>query len=112
MGIVMDIPVVLSDVSVSDDYEGNFETRRAIIWTLTFTLKGYLFGPVRRGSVIKFTETNIFNSLVANTQLQAVNVQPGLTANGQPTTDANSSISVESIDAEDNFGYVVTITEP
>jgi hypothetical protein len=112
MGIVMDIPVVLSDVSVSDDYESNFETRRAIIWTLTFTLKGYLFGPVRRGSVIKFTETNIFNSLAANTQLQAVNVQPGLTANGQPTTDANSSISVESIDAEDNFGYVVSITEP
>jgi len=112
MGIVMDIPVVLNDVSVSDDYEGGFENRRAIIWTLTFTMKGYLFGPVRRGSVVKFAETNFFNALAANTQLQTIEVQPGLTANGQPTTNANTSISVESIDADDNFGYVVTITEP
>jgi hypothetical protein len=112
MDIVMDIPIVLTDVSVSDDYEGNFEQRRAVIWTLNFTLKGYLFGPVRRGGVIKFTETNIYNSLAANVQLQTVGIQPGLTANGQPTSNANTSVGIESIDAQDNFGYVVTITEP
>lgn len=41
-----DIPVVLENITMSDDYEGNFEQRRALIYTLRFTAKTYLFGPV------------------------------------------------------------------
>ena len=37
-----DIPVVLNGVSAQDTYDGDFETRRALIHTLNFTLKGYL----------------------------------------------------------------------
>ena len=40
-----DIPVVLENVTFQDDYEGNFTTRRVLIYTLRFTAKTYLFGP-------------------------------------------------------------------
>ena len=41
-----DIPIVLDSVNFTDDYEGDFSTRRALIYTLRFTAKTYLFGPV------------------------------------------------------------------
>ena len=40
-----DIPVVLENITFQDDYEGNFTTRRVLIYTLRFTAKTYLFGP-------------------------------------------------------------------
>jgi len=46
IGEKRDIPVVLNSVSFQDDYEGDFSTRRALIYTLQFTAKTYLFGPV------------------------------------------------------------------
>jgi len=41
-----DIPIVLESVTMQDDYEGNFTTRRVLLYTLRFTAKIYLFGPV------------------------------------------------------------------
>ncbi len=41
-----DIPVVLENITMQDDYEGDFTTRRVLIYTLRFTAKTYLFGPV------------------------------------------------------------------
>lgn len=41
-----DIPIVLEGISMDDQYEGNFDTRRALIYTLRFNAKTYLFGPV------------------------------------------------------------------
>ena len=46
IGEKRDIPVVLENVTFQDDYEGNFTTRRVLIYTLRFTVKTYLFGPV------------------------------------------------------------------
>jgi hypothetical protein len=45
LGEKKDIPVVLNSISMSDDYEGNYTSRRALIYTLRFTAKTYLFGP-------------------------------------------------------------------
>lgn len=42
-----DIPIVLENVTFQDDYEGNFTTRRVLIYTLRFTAKTYLFGPIQ-----------------------------------------------------------------
>lgn len=50
--IVQDIPVVLNSVSVQDDYDGDFQTRRFVTHTLTFTLKTNIFGPVTSQGVI------------------------------------------------------------
>lgn len=46
LGEKRDIPIVLESITTSDDYEGDFSTRRALIYTLRFTAKTYLFGPV------------------------------------------------------------------
>ena len=43
MGIKRDVPIILSSVSYEDNYQGNFEERRAIIYTMTFTAKFYLY---------------------------------------------------------------------
>ena len=48
-----DVPVVLNSVSFQDDYEGSFEDRRIIEYTLDFTMKTYFFGPVYTGNIIK-----------------------------------------------------------
>ena len=46
IGEKRDIPLVLNNISFQDDYEGDFSTRRALIYTLSFTAKTYLFGPI------------------------------------------------------------------
>ena len=46
IGEKRDIPVVLDSISFQDDYEGDFSTRRALIYTLQFTAKTFLFGPI------------------------------------------------------------------
>jgi hypothetical protein len=49
IGEKRDIPIVLDSISMQDDYEGDFSTRRALIYTLRFTAKIYLFGPISTG---------------------------------------------------------------
>jgi len=46
IGEKRDIPIVLDNISFRDEYEGDFTTRTALIYTLQFTAKTYLFGPV------------------------------------------------------------------
>jgi len=46
IGEKRDIPIILDSVSFKDDYEGDFSTRRSLIYTLQFTAKTYLFGPI------------------------------------------------------------------
>jgi hypothetical protein len=48
-----DIAIVLNGVGYTDDYEGDYTTRRTLIWTLNFTVKTYLFGPVSANKDIR-----------------------------------------------------------
>ncbi|MFZ9740291.1 MAG: tail sheath stabilizer and completion protein [Candidatus Nanopelagicaceae bacterium] len=48
IGEKRDIPFQIEGISMQDDYEGNFETRRALIYTIKFTAKTYLFGPTKK----------------------------------------------------------------
>jgi len=41
-----DIPVILENITMQDDYEGDFSQRRVLLYTLRFTAKTYLFGPI------------------------------------------------------------------
>jgi len=41
-----DIPLVLNSVSSEDTYEGDFASRRSIIWTLSFLMKGFLYPSI------------------------------------------------------------------
>tara|TARA_R100001510_G_C7650458_1_gene207968 strand:- start:1213 stop:2211 length:999 start_codon:yes stop_codon:yes gene_type:complete len=43
-----DIPVILENITMSDEYEGDFTSRRVLLYTLRFTAKTYLFGPATK----------------------------------------------------------------
>jgi hypothetical protein len=108
-----DIPIVLGDVSFEDTYDNDFITRRALIWTLNFTLKGYYFGPSAEKKIIKFVEANLYDNLSMEAEaVERVLVQPGLTANGEPTTVLTETIPYSDIDIDDNWAYIVRIEDP
>ena len=52
MSIKHDIPLILNSVTSEDTYEGDFATRRSIIWTLSFTMKGYLYPNIVDNSAV------------------------------------------------------------
>ena len=117
MNTTMKIPIVMNSIVQEDTYEGSFTERQAIIWTLDFTIKGYIYGPVKTGAIIKFANTVFYTPSVPDGQLQDaigntspvtfIHVQPGLTSDGQPTSNESESIPVIEIKATDDFGYVI-----
>ena len=62
-----DIPVILENITMQDDYEGDFTTRRVLTYTLRFTAKTYLFGPVSTSTdnIIKKTSLGFVGATVA-----------------------------------------------
>jgi hypothetical protein len=120
MGITQDIPIIMNNVSFQDTYDGDFKERRAIVWTLDFTIKAYFYGPVRTSNIIKFVNTNI-HIATTNTIAQSVGVdeasarvtvQPGLLANGSPTTNSQLTIPYSEISIDDDYGYATTVINP
>lgn len=57
--IKRDVKVTLNSVDIIDDYEGSFEDRRLVNATLSFTVKGHLYGPLQETKVIKKSLVNI-----------------------------------------------------
>lgn len=112
MDMLVDIPIVLNSVSAEDTYEGSYDTRRALIWTLDFTLKGYYYGPTSEKKIIKFANTNVYSSLEATQPVSRVTVQPGLTSNGEPTTVLTETIPYANIKIDDDWAYIVQIVDP
>lgn len=108
----MDVSVILQSTSPEDTYEGSYEEERIITWTLNFTLQGWFFGPVVDKKVIKFVETHLYDDTTDATVPSAnVYVQPGLTANGQPTTDYANTVPYTNINYLDDWDYIVRIEE-
>ena len=118
MEIKMDIPIILNSINIDDTYEGNFEQRRALIWTLDFTLKGYIYGPIKKSGVIKFANTTFYLPSVPDGELskavgitdpsERVTVRPGLTSDGKPTSKLEDSVALNEIEADDDFGFIIT----
>lgn len=128
LDIKHDIPIILNTIDIQDVYEGAFIERKTLIWTLSFTLKGYIFGPVRKQSIIKFANTSLypvaraedFNDVVGvlpTTSAEVVTVQPGVTSNNQPVgidqnglltgIPASNSIPLDQISANSNYGFII-----
>ena len=91
MGIKRDIPIILNSVSYEDNYQGDFTERRAIIYTMTFTAKFYLYGPVTSSSVIKTVQVDQYTDMPDQSpkREQRYTVTP----------------SPASADADDDFGF-------
>lgn len=126
MGIVDDVPVLLNDVSLEESYEGQFEDKRVIMWTLSFTLKTNIFKPVKESDLIRQVETNIISTPTGDSgevtpqeiqQAQESGVKsksitkPGLTNEGEPTTKQSETIDKELINSDDNYGFIEDFLE-
>jgi hypothetical protein len=70
-----DIPIVLENITMQDDYEGDFSTRRVLLYTLRFTAKTYLFGPVSSATkdIIKTSKISYLTGTdITNTRREVV----------------------------------------
>lgn len=122
----LDVPIVLNDVGQTDTYEGSFEVRRALIWTLNFTMKGWLFGPTRTANIIKDIDINLsvpppgIEVNQANTEnssnTSSISIIPGLDANGSSVSwegSANSDlrpdyyIDPNTVEKDDDWGFII-----
>ena len=112
----VDVPTILNGMTIEDTYDGDFDTRRAIIYTFTFRIKGYLFGPVTNKGIIRRTLVNTFNPSsntatgnviikTTDTKLQRMTLTPGLLANGSPTANSTASVPITQISANSNYGF-------
>lgn len=108
---VTDIPLVLDSVSIDDSYAADFITRRVLIFSLRFTMKCYFYGPVTESKLIKLVDVRLYANPTANNGLVTTTVRPGLTADGQPTSNADLSVALAMIDEDDNYGFIVTVED-
>lgn len=94
-----DIPVVLENITMQDDYEGDFSQRRVLLYTLRFTAKTYLFGPsssatkdiIKKATVSYLTGTDLSNT----TREVSYSVVPRAIKNytGDPATTISADIT-------------------
>jgi len=70
IGEKRDIPMILERIAMDDQYEGDFTTRRVLVYTLDFVAKTYLFGPagtpnealIKQVQVDYYSNTNRVNA--------------------------------------------------
>ncbi len=91
LDIVRDVPIILNDVTYEDSYDGAFTERRVLMYTLAFTAKMYLYGPVTSTSVIKQVQVDQFT----NTNTTTARREQRYVVTPNPT----------SADADDDFGF-------
>lgn len=79
----IDVPIVLNDVSTSEDYEGDFSTRRSVTSVYNFTMKTYIYGHIKRstGGIIENARINIYDGLTMESSPSNLIYTPGYTGN-------------------------------
>ena len=96
MDIVRDVPIVLNSIGYEDTYEGDFTTRRAIIYTFQFTAKSYVYGPVTTAKPITKVQADTYADLPAATPTRVQRFTTQVTGTG---------------DSDDNFGFNESTSE-
>ena len=84
LGIKRDIKITLDNVMYEDEYEGAFENRLSIVWTLNFTMRLNFYSNVANQSVIKKTIADIYNDPTMS--LSTLNDRIRVTAEVNPST--------------------------
>ena len=99
-----DIPIILENVTMQDDYDGDFTTRRVLLYTFRFTAKTYLFGPtssatkdiIKKASISYLTGTDTSNTTrekTYSTQPRAIKSYVGEAATTL-TSDINKTVKI------------------
>ena len=103
-----DIPVILENITMQDDYEGDFSSRRVLLYTLRFTAKTYLFGPaskatkdiIKKATVSYLTGTDTSNA----TREITYSVEPRAIKNY--TGNATTTLAEDITKAKTSFNVV------
>ena len=90
-----DIPFILENVSYDDSYTGSLTSLRRIIYTLEFTAKIYLYGPISQSAVIKTVSADLYT----NTSDKGPYRKERVTVTPNPT----------SADKDDSYTYTTTL---
>jgi len=113
IGEKRDVPMVLDSITFTDDYEGNFETRRALIYTLNFTAKTYMFGPIADSTegLIRKVQVDYYSD--SNTQ--TAKREQRYTVKATAKKDYNEDSVIDQYDDPlippgDDFGFTETST--
>lgn len=116
--VALDIPIVLNSVQSTDLYEGDFISRRALMWTLDFTIKGFFFGPIRESKIIRLTRVNFWNDTTAksaNTDYENLVITAGSTAANTATIYGSNTnfiqATAEAVLSGNTISHIV-ITQP
>ena len=95
LSIKRDVPIILNSVNYQDTYDGGYTTRRAVIYTMNFTAKTYLFGPDATNKTIKTVQVDMYDDTDTTNKARVERV----------TTTPNPT----SADADDDFGFTTDI---
>ena len=55
----VDVPIVLSNTTINEEYEGEFDNRRSLISVMNFTMKGYIYSPIKENDQVLIEEVDI-----------------------------------------------------
>ena len=105
-----DIPIILESIDFTDDYEGDYSTRRYIYYTLRFSVKTYMYGPVAANDIIrKSIATTLIGDKNTNARAMEYNVTP------KALEDKNNDGVINAADdallqPDDDFGFNEGIT--
>ena len=113
IGEKRDIPMILNSIQQQDDYEGDFSTRRALIYTLSFTAKTFMFGHIAKTpeGLIRKVQVDYYSDSNPRTakREQRYTVVP------KPKKDYNEDNVIDTddtpfIEPGDDFGFTETST--
>ena len=121
IGEKRDVPVVLESITMTDDYEGDFSTRRVLLYTLRFSAKTYLFGPVSSTTtdIIKKVRVGYIAADSSGADSRTVGrdvtyaVTPRATKNydGVVATNLSNDISLADVTFEVDSGSSLTVNK-
>ena len=98
-----DVPIILNNISYSDDYEGSFDDKKITLITMQFTVKSYIFGPVGTAGPIKKAKVDIAtDSKLTATRQIAYQVTPNALTdkNKDGTTELAGAITSRNLSIE------------
>ena len=98
MNIKADVPITLNSADVADEYEGDLTARRTITWTLSFTLKGFIYPNVTSGEIIKSIEVN-FRIPGGDTEIEL----PEFIIHEDSDSDTTNYILLDGFDEGDSY---------
>jgi hypothetical protein len=108
IGEKKDIPIIMNSIDFQDDYEGDFSQRRALIYTLRFTAKTYIFGPIAESTegLIKKVQVDMYT----NTNLPTAKRELRYLATPKAKEDYNEDGEINDLDDPfvepgDDFGF-------